>query len=175
MRRDTDFPVCGCVLPVFARLESVFEKTFCDNQPLRDKYLAGESELPAIGFSAYPGQSRTYPGASFEPAIFDVNITNPVSSYDPISSSFTCPITGLYTFSLTIFNQLDLYASIKVNIDDLEIGSVYADEGQGQQQSGVTVVVECGAGQRVWLETCCSQQSSLSSFKYNSFSGFLIQ
>ena len=104
-------------------------------------------------------------------------MTDTTNSYDPIAYSFTCPVTGLYLFSLSLFNQNGFYARGTLYLDKVALAYIYSSDGSSTNfftQSANTVVTKCEKGQRVWVEETCASDGAVYFSKYVLFSGVLI-
>ena len=107
--------------------------------------------------------------------IFDNIVTNIGNHYQAAASVFTCPVNGLYQISVSPTSS-DCETRCNVMRENDVIASTRAEE-DGYNQSGVTVFVECQAGQRIWVEGRndgdCMYGSSV--IPYSMFSGLLVQ
>ena len=92
-------------------------------------------------------------------------------------SSFTCPVDGLYFFSYTIQSYDDNIA-VLLSIDGVIVAGVYHDEydTSDNSQASNSALVTCFSGQEVYLYHTGSDGAILSSsYRYTTFSGFLIR
>ena len=143
-------------------------------------YFTGAETLGPIGFTTYAAQTRVYD--NYRPIIFDGVLFNSGASYDPISSMFTCPVTGVYVISLAVFAETPTYhVRVNIRIEEGANLAAYADnEDFTASTASVTAVIECDAGQRVWVATESGSNShNLFGTDHpnqlrTSFSGFLL-
>ena len=104
-------------------------------------------------------------------------MTDTTNSYDPVAYSFTCPVTGLYLFSLSLFNQNGFYAQGLMYMDKVLLAYIYSNDGtdsHSYSHSANTVVTKCERGQRVWVNERCTSDGAVYNNKYVLFSGVLI-
>ena len=135
----------------------------------------------AIAFSAYA--STAYEYSDNDVVIFDRLITNLGNGYSTTTNRFTCPIHGLYSFSVSIFQAYDTNFPIAcvIYLENVgEIGEVTV-KAHGAEEitdaSSTTSYVECMEGQRVWVEVDDSDGGAVYGGIYEPdtmFSGALI-
>ena len=129
-----------------------------------------------MAFSAYPDETRDY--GDHEHIIFNDVLSQFGDAYNPVSSTFTCPVAGVYVISVTatttpyyvIRCQIMWESSIRLNaLGDSVDANVY-DSGS------VTAIVECDAGERIWARSDLTDNrlTSGGSYRWSSFSGFLL-
>ena len=140
-------------------------------------FAAESAELGPVGFTAYASTSRTY--GSYDPVIFDGVLSNFGDAYDGISSTFTCPVTGVYVISLTLTSATGDYAQAQITKESSSMLAAYADNDEASfNVAAVTSVFECSAGERVWVRTNASGSQRLYGstgvFQRTGFSGFLL-
>ena len=109
---------------------------------------------------------------------FPVVVTNIGGGYDPTSGKYTCPVDGVYVFSVSVLSQHS-----KLGLCSLIVGwdkktTAYADgRGSSFGHSTNMITTQCNAGQQVW---CQSYHDTLhvyvydSEYRYSTFSGFLL-
>ena len=134
-----------------------------------------------MAFSVYPEEPRNYTCETSEPAIFNVTEIDTTNSYDITGQYFTCPITGIYMFSIAIRNNYGSPAQGAIHMERSSRAQVNCnddsdDEIQISNQASNSVAIICDAGQRVWLRIWCNEdgRTSLTNGKLNMFTGFLI-
>ena len=136
----------------------------------------GTSDPVLIGFSVNPSQNRYYTCADWETAIFDVVITDRTNSFDILASRFTCPVTGVYMFTLTILNIDGYYARCDIMIESSQKAIVNSFDGSSTHNfngASNSVIEECQAGQHAWVCPYCTEDYGAMSGRYVIFSGFL--
>lgn len=134
----------------------------------------GTNESP-VAFTAYASADRSFP--SGETLSFDAIITNIRSHYDALSSSFTCPVTGLYMFTMSIFSEDGHRTEAVMRLDGSILVSTYAVHTYGNEatnivfqlcQTGNIIDIVCGP-----KYTAC-QIDSNDYLGITTFSGILI-
>ena len=103
--------------------------------------------------------------------------TNIGSAYDPSTSFFYCPVSGLYLFAVSMFGDYDRYSEAVIAKDGLAITTAWAEYNEDTMGSNI-VFLECYQGDRI--DVRCGNVWDICSFngdKYlgaNSFSGVLL-
>ena len=127
-----------------------------------------------VGFSAFHNESRSY--TFEEPIVFNNVITDVSNNYDNITSAFTCPVSGLYSFTVSVLGQLNQLVNVWINRESTRLGVVYATLSQGYNHAGNTIVASCNAGDRVWVDSGDDYYLSyIIAGEASVFSGFLIE
>ena len=114
-----------------------------------------------------------------EIVLFDRELTNYGGFYNSQTSSFICPVDGVYIFTLTInVDGADVHVSIMRN--DVELTDTWArTDNELFAHATNMVVTECLVGDVVWprvsYRTGSGEIQSSSSFCYTTFSGVLIK
>ena len=103
-----------------------------------------------IGFSAYAESSVVYDPS--EPIAITGVISNIGNSYNALNSSFECPFTGVYLFSLALKGENYYNSEVRILLDGLIIATVTLDSHYHIPTGSTSVVLECGAGQVVWIQ-----------------------
>ena len=132
----------------------------------------------AIGFTACGDTRRLY---SFnQTVLFDRELTNYGGYYNAQTSSFICPVDGIYLFTLavTVYNDTETHVIIMRN--DVELTSTYARTDDEPFNHGTNMVVtECLAGDVVWPQldwvSGTGNIHGLASKCHTTFSGVLIK
>ena len=140
-------------------------------------YLSGSTDQVIVGFSVNPSDIRYYTCPDYETAIFDTVITDTANSFDALASRFTCPVTGVYMFTLTILNVDSYYARCDIMIESSQKAIVTSFDGlstHNNNEASNSVIEECQAGQHAWVRPYCSDDYGVMSGRYVVFSGFLI-
>ena len=140
-------------------------------------FAAESAELGPVGFTAYSSTSRAYGG--HDPVIFDGVLANFGGAYDSISSTFTCPVTGVYVISLTLTSTVGEQAQAQITKESSRMLAALADNDEASLNvAAVTSVFECGAGERVWVRTDANSPQgvygSTGDGLRTGFSGFLL-
>ena len=106
-----------------------------------------------VGFSAYATSDETY--APYESIEFPGIISNIGDYYDNNTSSFTCPRRAVYIFSLNVLAQYGYYVHLELMRDGEFIAEAMCSDGaySHDQTTSVSVVIECDAGQVVWVSS----------------------
>ena len=110
--------------------------------------------------------------------VFGAIITNIGGYFNPDSSSFLCPVTGVYYFSLTVANvdeQDNIFAHIMK--DDESLVTPMATRFGTYNQGSASVVTVCERGQSVWAQNVIDSNAHMHGdpeYRYSTFSGFLI-
>ena len=101
-------------------------------------------------------------------------ITNFGGHYYPETYSFVCPVNGVYVFSVAIRSY---HGQIWVRIikNDEELFRVFAgDANPINDMSSSSSVIECEAGDVVWVIVAGGGPFSGNTDNYHVFSGFLL-
>ena len=156
---------------IFGRLDQLENGNSSQNSMLN-------SSGPAVGFSALiSGTSEEqYPGGSILP--FNNVLTNIGDAYNPETRLFTCPVDGLYMFSVNVQVSSDVNGQIAADIISSRVGQlaqVWAINYSTEDYAAASTVVsaECFSGERIFVQavvTC----SVLASRDVNVFSGVLV-
>ena len=77
---------------------------------------------------------------------------------------------------LQVTNYNNAYMIVDLILDDVEVATAFGDGSSSYEnnQSGVTVVVECAKDQRVWVKSMTSDNHMMAGYKSNVFTGFLL-
>ena len=130
----------------------------------------------AIGFTAIHGYDASY--SNGEVVIFGNVVSNIGNHYSPTNSTFTCPIAGMYMFSVSVLNGVyDSDSEVAIMRDDSILINVLLDESSSDDMfnsASAVIVVECDIGQHVYVESIRSSAIE-GNFGTSHFSGALIQ
>ena len=113
--------------------------------------FAGVTESVTVGFSVIPSKSRYYTCPDFETVVFDTVTTDVTNSFDVIGSRFTCPVTGVYMFTLTIRNGSGYYARGDVMLEAMAKAVVNSNDGTAQHDHNQATNSVIFAGRRTRL------------------------
>ncbi|KAH9524872.1 Complement C1q-like protein 2 [Bulinus truncatus] len=128
----------------------------------------------SVGFSASQINAQQQPNSQ---VIYHNVITNVGDAYDSSTGAFTCPIQGLYSFSVGGLSMpgntmvLDLYVSGRYLI------SIQAIDRLNHPSGSRTVVIECKKGEKVYVINrgfVTVYATGGPNYEHNIFSGFLI-
>ena len=114
-----------------------------------------------------------------EIVLFDRELTNYGGYYNTQTSSFICPVDGVYIFTLTVnANNADVVVTIMRN--DVELTDTWARTDNEIYTHGTNMVVtECLAGDVVWPQldwvSGTGNIHGLASKCHTTFSGVLIK
>ena len=127
-----------------------------------------------VAFTATPGALRTYQPE--EPVIFDYDFSNFGSAFEPQSSVFTCPVTGVYMFGVNLMSDDGTHAQVALFVDEGFIFNVLADDVSSNVFVGASnfAVTSCSQGQGVWVKTYSRENQKISASRYTTFFGVLI-
>ena len=130
-----------------------------------------------MAFTAYSELSYDYEVGDV--ITFDRTVSNIGSYFNAQSSTFLCPYSGLYQFSVHILAAVNSTAQANIMLDGQQLVIAWADAILNTYpQSSNTVLVQCDEGQTVWVESSSSVNGSRifnNAFKHSTFSGVLLQ
>lgn len=113
--------------------------------------MTAQKSNVVAGFTAYPSKNRSY--LSGETMIFDTVVTNYGNHYNPTFSFFTCPISGYYLFSYTLYAHSSNSAYGALNLDGVgELIQAYASYNMPEGSTNM-VFTYCEANQEVWVRS----------------------
>ena len=125
------------------------------------------SDSSPISFSAFPSEvsTRYIAGKQLK---FNVLTSNTLSAYNPITSTFTCPIRGLYAFNVTIqAKSQGAHAALTMNGEHI----LHLLIDGGEIETGY-VIVDCPARGAVRVEA--RAESHIENSQRTMFSGFVV-
>ena len=145
------------------------------------KYIIfSTAEVKAIGFTARDesGVDRVY--NRDEIIVFNSVLTNVGNNYQNDTSTFICPVDGMYSFSVGLHNVQDEFTSQNFEVDLMMEGqhlvTVFINYEDNHQSTG-NVVVECLKGYRVWAQCNVNlgcEIRNVGGYYFNYFTGYLI-
>ena len=128
----------------------------------------------SIGFSAKMSQFRVL--STNERVPFDDVITNFGGHYNADTYLFTCPVHGVYTFTMAT-NQYD-HDNIQTGLlrNEEIIIRVAAEREAYRDSSSATIITECNAGDSVYVRVLLGGRFEGEGGVYNPchFSGYLL-
>ena len=142
-------------------------------------FTASHQRASDVGFSVYAEHGYQYPDPG-ETISFPLVMTNNGGHYDPSESVFTCPLSGTYYFTITLYTDSlsdgdSTIANIQKDGEELsEASCFYYGSPLLYTQCGNSAVVHCHLGQRVFVTTKYSGTQLYGLYKRCTFSGFLI-
>ncbi|KAL3882722.1 hypothetical protein ACJMK2_029034 [Sinanodonta woodiana] len=124
-----------------------------------------------IGFCAtlYKGE---VPVHASEIILFDNVLQNEGNGFNKQTGIFTCPLSGIYFFSLSILVQPGSAIDVYIIVNGQIIAKSYAYGVNYSDQGSISSIVRCEAGQNVWIGVYGGTQ--LYGGLYTSFSGFFL-
>ena len=137
--------------------------------------MLSTAQQPAqqVAFTAYAVSSRYYNDLGQE-IEFDGVITNIGGHFDN-STTFTCPVDGLYYFSFHVMSdRSDTDAHISLWLGETRVVSAWADYNDHFAGASNSALVQCSAGQDVYLATYEFCYVYSNTFYISTFSGFLV-
>ena len=133
-------------------------------------YAEDDQELSA--FTASIGSTHSYDTGDV--IIFDQIVTNVGNHYHPNTSTYVCPLKGLYVFSVSVLNTVSNHMKVNLMRENTHLGSGYSHVGD-HNQGALSVVAECERGERVWVRCYGSSYAYVhQSYDWNIFSGFAL-
>ena len=120
------------------------------------------------------GGNRAYTSIPGPTVLFPVVLTNIGGGYNPTTSKYTCPVTGVFFFSVAIMSRYGYLANPYLVVDGVWTVRPYADGREGSQHghSSNMMVMECNKGQKVWVEGVGDLFDDASN--YSTFTGILL-
>ena len=132
--------------------------------------FVGTGEVIPYAFSAHPEDLRKY--SPLEPVVYNIVQTNVGGAFDATTSSFTCPVHGVYLFSASVLSDMDRQARVALHRNSEHLFNSRADAMQGENSASNSIVIECFAGDRIWVES--PVESDILPWRNALFSGALI-
>ena len=129
------------------------------------------------GFSAETGGSGSLSCNEGDRINFPNVITNVGGGYIPGTSEFIRPVSGVYMFTAVVTSARDEYGRFEIILDGTKKATVWSDgRVNGYGQASNTVILECNAGNKVWVECAysTSRVNDTPDHLYNIFSGMLV-
>ena len=141
-------------------------------------YRSGPTSVQPIAFTVFPDVTRHYSDRQI--VLFRDVSFNSGNAFDLDTSAFTCPITGVYVFTL-VQSQGSAAASLQIMSEmDVLFSALENESEAGVDRTWLTtsgtVVSRCNGGQRVWIQSGDSGQVFVhhSRKKHTVFVGFLL-
>ncbi|XP_060591449.1 complement C1q-like protein 4 isoform X1 [Ruditapes philippinarum] len=135
--------------------------------------LADKSFIPIVGFNARLSSTKTVNGEN--KVIFDTVITNQGEGYDSSTGIFTAPYTGLYFFSAHVCNNGKSGVHYAIYQEGTQLtSSTQYDNNNVHSCSSVSTIAMVNKAERVWVQTLYTSVFVSDSFRWNAFSGSLL-
>ena len=128
-----------------------------------------------VGFSAYAISDKSY--GQYQSIEFTGIISDIGEHYDRLNSSFACPRRGVYLFSLHVLSWEGTYVYVDLMCDGEFIAEAMCNDGaySHDQATSLSVVIECDAGQVVWVTTGENGANVVGGSSRNSiFTGYML-
>ena len=132
---------------------------------------------PGVGFSAYVTSDQT-PNEG-ETIRFEGVITNEGSHYNPGTSVFTCPTTGLYYFTFSIYAHLD--SGQQVGVQLMHAGNAVVNvfcqidgSRDSRSQCSNSATIQCQAAQLIHVIATVGNSIIINGELKSTFSGFFL-
>ncbi|XP_052819312.1 complement C1q-like protein 2 [Mya arenaria] len=182
----------GLLKSVFDRLSHLEEKVIRleDDNSMLKKTLANLVMPPEDSGSAsafvpestafYAYMSATVNNINaHEIILFDVEVTDTMSNYNPKDGMFTASVGGVYVFTITIhsFTNSFINAEIIVNGDVKGVANADSEEISDIHSSSATCVVQMAAGEHAFVRRGINSRSvivSVDGWGRSTFSGWLL-
>ena len=128
-----------------------------------------------VGFTAYASFDVGF--NTLDNILFDVIVFNDGGGYDASTSVFTCPVSGLYLFSLNVYVSSFERMEAVMRVNGVTALTAYASNAEANGSSN-TLVINCEEGQTV--DVVCGPHRNDCDYNnedfqaVNTFSGVLI-
>ena len=136
--------------------------------------MIAEEPLDVVGFTVYTVENAYYDDGEL---IVFTNVTSNIGGhFQPATSSFLCPVTGVYYFSLSIANINSNYGvNAHITKEELILVSAHSRP-DGATHSATAAVTTCERGQSVWIQASGDNRGVYGNpdLLLSSFSGFLL-
>ena len=124
-------------------------KLHCLHTSTRQFSCSDDDITEAIGFTAYAAEDRFY--SFYETVLFDAIVSNRGGYYNPLTSSFICPLNGIYMFFITLNTDYSsVRATITRNSDDLTMTWARTTVPGEFNHGSNMAVTECNIGDVIW-------------------------
>ena len=126
-----------------------------------------------MAFTAYNHDRRSY--STGDRVKFDGVETN-IGGHFNESSTFACPVDGLYFFTFTIMGDYieGDEGDVTLRHDGNIVVGAFADYSNNYPQTSNAAVITCSAGEEVYLQCEFSGYMYSKTDRYVTFSGFLL-
>ena len=136
-------------------------------------YVLEPGDVPVVAFTAGTSDIRTYD--IDDPVIFDDVLTNVGDAYDAKSSVFTCPVTGVYLFTMTLLPGVDEVAEAIIYKENGVVSKVYASRSPDRHSQATNLsFVSCTKGQRVWVKAIVFDNQVMFHNMFTTLFGMLV-
>ena len=106
-------------------------------------------------------------------------LSNFGGGYDPVSSMFTCPVSGVYVISLTVMSPpgTNFIQGQVMKETEIYTSTLADDHSDAYTSSSTTSVLRCEAGERIWVRSDNENSvmyGSGAQHRLSTVSGFLL-
>ena len=123
-----------------------------------------------VAFTACPSENLNFSPESI--IQFGEALTNIGGFFNTDTGIFTCPVNGLYLFSMSIHTNYDVNINAVIYKDGIELVKI-ASSIAGAIHGVNSIVTECNMFQPVWVE-CVDIEGSIPGDRKSSFTGVLL-
>ena len=139
-------------------------------------FIAESDTLGPVAFTAYANATRDYD--DHQPVVFNYVLSQFGDAYNPVSSTFTCPVAGVYVISVTVTTATNKEMRCQIMLESsLRLSAFGGNDESSFNSASTTEVVECGAGERIWTRSYSTGNTMYGQgnvARRSSFSGFLL-
>ncbi|KAH9489923.1 hypothetical protein Btru_038462 [Bulinus truncatus] len=132
-------------------------------------------DVVAVGFCATHIDAKLEANSQ---VIYRKVITNAGGAYDANTGVFTCPIKGLYSFTVGALSTPDNTLVLDLYVNGRNLISIHANDKTSHPSGSRTIVTECKQGEKVNVvnrAAVTAYSTSDANYEHNIFSGFLIE
>ena len=132
--------------------------------------------MDVVGFTVYADAHAYYDLG--ELVVFNGVTSNIGGHFQPATSSFLCPVTGVYYFSLSVSNVNDdnsIHAHLM--LEDQILSTVRGTAQGSYNQAMNSAIITCERGESVWVQATRYDSQRVygdPNYRLSSFSGFLV-
>ncbi|XP_045202205.2 complement C1q tumor necrosis factor-related protein 3-like [Mercenaria mercenaria] len=160
----------------FEKLEDVVDNLVSEMEKLKSDHQIHKRATSgsAVAFSAHVNYDDSLTRGQV--IVFDTVQTNIGNAYDNVQGKFTCPVDGVYFFTVTFLSHVNHLLEAFIKHAGTSVAGIYTiGAGSGiDDQSTNSVVVHCTKGQQVWVESENNYLINGERVGFTLFSGFLI-
>ena len=134
-------------------------------------YLVPSDEV--VGFTAF-NDIGYQPLAKDDIVLFQGVRTNYGGYYEPTTSTFHCPVNGVYMFSSNVVSEINYSTRIDIMKNDVAQIGILAYTADISTSAGGLCITECFVGETVWIKARYSGAMDGGSLGGTHFSGYLL-